>query len=167
MRSAKNSTEKYRLFSSSLLWRHLARLLVERKVGGRAAMNAELDETLGKGQTTRDLSTRVSETAGAAKIKAEQVAAATAARAREMTTTVGHKVRELAGRIRERAPHEGVRNTTDKVAEKLERAGCYLEETSFEGMADDLAGVIRRYPLQSVLIGIGIGFLLSRRRDHY
>lgn len=128
-------------------------------------MNTEFDQT-GK-EETRDFSSRVSETAGAARTKAEQMATATAARAREMTNTVGHKVRELAGRLREKSPHEGVRNTTDKFAERLDRAGTYLEEKSLEGMADDLAGVIRRYPLQSVLVGIGIGLLLSRRRNSY
>jgi hypothetical protein len=114
-----------------------------------------------------NLSSRVSETAGAAKAKAEQVATATATRAREMTSNVGHKVREFAGRLREKSPHESVRSTTNKFADTLETAGTYLEEKSFEGMAEDLAGVIRRYPLQSVLVGIGIGFLLSRRRDTF
>jgi hypothetical protein len=114
-----------------------------------------------------NLSSRVSETTGAARAKAEQMATATATRAREMTSTVGHKVRELAGRLREKSPHESVRSTTNKFADTLETAGTYLEEKSFEGMTEDLAGVIRRYPLQSVLVGIGIGFLLSRRRDNF
>jgi hypothetical protein len=114
-----------------------------------------------------NLSSRVSESAGAARAKAEQMASATAVRAREMTSTVGHKVRELAGRLREKSPHEGVRSTTNKVADTLETAGTYLEEKSFENMTEDLAGVIRRYPLQSVLVGIGIGLLLARRRDNF
>jgi hypothetical protein len=109
----------------------------------------------------------VTETADMARAKAEEMASATAARAREVTSNLGHKVREFAGRLREKSPHEGVRTTTNKVADKLETAGTYLEEKSFEGMADDVADVIRRYPLQSLLVGIGIGFLLSRRRDHY
>jgi hypothetical protein len=113
------------------------------------------------------LSSRVSETAGAARARAEQMASATATRAREMTSTVGHKVRELAGRLRERSPHESVRTTTNKVADTLETAGSYLEEKSFESMAEDLAGVIRRYPIQSVLVGIGVGLLLARRRDNF
>jgi hypothetical protein len=128
-------------------------------------MNTERDES--QEQRNRDLSSRVSESADAAKARAEQIASATATRAKEMTSNLGHKVKEFAGRIRERSPQEGVRNTTTKFADTLETAGTYLEEKSFEGMADDLAGVIRRYPLQAVLVGVGIGFLLSRRRDTF
>lgn len=127
-------------------------------------MNTQFDDRQ-EGQQ-RDLSSRLTQTAEVAKTKAEEMAAATAARAREVTSNFGHKVREFAGRLREKSPHEGVRTTTNKVADKLETAGTYLEEKSFEGMAEDVAGVIRRYPLQSLLVGIGIGFLLSRRKDH-
>jgi ElaB/YqjD/DUF883 family membrane-anchored ribosome-binding protein len=111
-----------------------------------------------------DSSSRFSETAENVKLKAGQMASATAARAREMTSTVGHKVREFAGRIRDRSEGE---NATNRIADKLESAGTYLEEKSFEGMAEDLATVIRRYPLQALLVGIGIGLLLGRRRDNY
>lgn len=115
----------------------------------------------------RDLSSRLTRTAEVAKTRAEEMASTTAARAREVTSNFGHKVKEFAGRLREKSPHEGVRTTTNKVADKLESAGTYLEEKSFEGMAGDVADVIRRYPLQSLLVGIGVGFLLSRRRDHH
>jgi hypothetical protein len=128
-------------------------------------MNTEFDTKEDRG---RDFSTRVSETAEAAKARAGQMATATAARAREVTSNVGHKVRELAGRIRERSPHDSVRDTTHRVADTLDTAGAYLEEKSLQGMADDLAGIVRRYPLQSLLVGVGIGFLLSRgRRNSY
>jgi len=128
-------------------------------------MASEFDPNQG-GEQGR-FSSRISETAEVARNKAEHVASATAARAREMTASVGHKVRELAGRIRQRPPHESARNATEKVADQLDRAGTYLEEKSFEGIAEDLTGIIRRYPIQSVLIGVGVGFLLSRRRDRY
>lgn len=127
-------------------------------------MSAQFDDRQETEQ--RDPITRLTETAEVAKTKAEEMASATAAKAREVTSNFGHKVREFAGRLREKSPHEGVRTTTNKVADKLETAGTYLQEKSFEGMADDVAGVIRRYPLQSLLVGIGIGFLLSRRKDH-
>jgi ElaB/YqjD/DUF883 family membrane-anchored ribosome-binding protein len=118
-------------------------------------------------QRIQDFSSRVSEMADAAKAKTETIAAATSARAREVTSTVGHKVREFAGKVREKSPHESVRNTTNKVADTLDCAGTYLEEKSFEAMVDDFATIIRRYPLQSVLFGVAIGFMLARRRDSY
>ena len=115
-------------------------------------------------ENREDLSARVAGTAEAAKMKTQEIASATAARARDMTSRFGHKVREFAGRVREVSPHEKVRATTNQVADTLESAGNYLEDKSLQGMVDDVAGVIRKYPLQSLLIGIGIGFLLSRKK---
>jgi hypothetical protein len=97
-------------------------------------------------------------------MKTQEIASATAARARDITSRLGHTVREFAGRVREVSPHEKVHAATNQVADTLESAGNYLEDKSLQGMVDDVAGVIRKYPLQSLLIGIGIGFLLSRKK---
>jgi hypothetical protein len=119
-------------------------------------------------QATEDLKTRLSDASHTARAKTSEFATQTAARAREVTSGFGHQMREFGGRIRQRPVYEGARNTTNKVADSLEYAGSYLEEKNLDGMFDDLAGVIRRYPLQSLLAGIAIGFLLSRkRRDQY
>lgn len=126
-----------------------------------------MERAQGSEQRMQDFSSRVSEVADAAKAKTETIAAATSARAKEVTSTVGHKVREFADKVREKSPHESVRNTTTKVADTLETAGTYLEEKSFEAMLDDFAGIIRRYPLQSLFVGIAIGFMLARRRDNH
>jgi hypothetical protein len=113
---------------------------------------------------SEELPGRVGETAEAAKMKTQEIASATAARARDITSRLGHTVREFAGRVREVSPHEKVHAATNQVADTLESAGNYLEDKSLQGMVDDVAGVIRKYPLQSLLIGIGIGFLLSRKK---
>jgi ElaB/YqjD/DUF883 family membrane-anchored ribosome-binding protein len=115
-------------------------------------------------RTNEELSSRASETIESARAKTQEFASATAARARDMTSRFGHRVREFAGKVREGSPHEKVRATTNQVADTLENAGTYLEDKSFQGMIDDVAGVIRKYPMQSLLIGIGIGFLLSRKK---
>ena len=119
-------------------------------------------------QAAQDLRTRLSDASQTAKTRTGEFATHTAAKAREVTSEFGHQMKEFGGRIRQRSPHETVRNTTNKVADTLECAGAYLEEKNLNGMLDDVAGVIRRYPLQSLLAGIAIGFLLSRkRRDEY
>ena len=51
---------------------------------------------------------------------------------------------------------------SDAVAQTLERTGRYLQEEGLKGIGEDAASLIRRYPIQSVLIGIGIGFLIAR-----
>jgi hypothetical protein len=48
------------------------------------------------------------------------------------------------------------------VAGGLESASSYLQEKKFEDMASDLTGLIRRYPVQSLLVGVGLGYVLAR-----
>ncbi|HWP59433.1 MAG TPA: hypothetical protein VNL14_16185 [Candidatus Acidoferrales bacterium] len=109
-------------------------------------------------------SSRLAEAAETAKAQAQEYASAAAERAREVSSRLGHKVREFASTLREKSPADKVRATTDKFAERLEHAGLYLEDRGFQGMIDDLTGLIRKYPMQTLLVGLGIGFLLSRRR---
>jgi hypothetical protein len=132
-------------------------------------MTPEEEAALNKSQQAgQDLRTRLSDASHTAKARTSEFATQTAAKAREVTGEFGHQVKEFGGKIRQRSPHESVRNTTNKLADTLEGAGAYLEEKNIDGMLDDLAGVIRRYPLQSLLAGIAIGFFLSRKkRDEY
>jgi hypothetical protein len=48
------------------------------------------------------------------------------------------------------------------VADTLGAAGSYLQEKNLEHMAGDVSDLIRRYPIPSLLIGLGIGYLLAR-----
>ena len=48
------------------------------------------------------------------------------------------------------------------VAGGMESASSYLQEKKFEEMATDLTALIRRYPIQSLLIGVGLGYVLAR-----
>jgi hypothetical protein len=52
-------------------------------------------------------------------------------------------------------------NAANRVADTLERSGRYLEEEGLTGMADDLTGVIKRYPIPAILVGIGVGYLIA------
>jgi hypothetical protein len=44
----------------------------------------------------------------------------------------------------------------------LASGGKYIEEQGFTGMLEDLGGIIRRNPIPALLIGIGVGVLISR-----
>lgn len=83
--------------------------------------------------------------------------------ASELIAQLGRKVRDVAGKMRENSLHETVRTTTNRVADKLESAGSYLEESKVENMVDDVVSVIRKYPVQSVLLGVAAGFFAARR----
>jgi uncharacterized protein YjbJ (UPF0337 family) len=48
------------------------------------------------------------------------------------------------------------------VADGVGSASSYLQEKKFEEMATDLTALIREYPVQSLLVGMGLGYLLAR-----
>ncbi len=55
-----------------------------------------------------------------------------------------------------------VGSTASAVANTLDSSGAYLQEHNLSGMAEDMTHLIRRYPIQSLLVGIGVGFLLAK-----
>lgn len=94
---------------------------------------------------------------------AEEMASSAATTASQPISAVGEKIGSLAGVIREKAPHEGTMGTAaTAVAEKLDVAGSYLQEKNLDHMMSDLSDMIRRYPVPSLLVGLGIGYLLAR-----
>ena len=79
------------------------------------------------------------------------------------TTTVGEKMTGVAQAIREKAPTSGpVANVADTAADTLQRAGTYLQQQDLSDMRADLENIIREYPIQSLLVGFGVGYLLAR-----
>ena len=78
----------------------------------------------------------------------------------------GKNLEAAADMIREKAPQEGtLGNTATAVAERLEGIGSYLQNQGLSGAMEDLEGLIRRYPIQSLLLGVGLGYLLSRIKE--
>jgi hypothetical protein len=95
---------------------------------------------------------------------AQELGATTATKANEAATVVGEKIGSLATVIREHAPQDGaVATAASTVANGLESASSYLREKKFDGLAHEVTNVVRTYPLQSLLIGVGLGYLLARR----
>ena len=96
--------------------------------------------------------------------KAQEFGATAGNKANEAATVVGEKIGSLAGVIRENAPHEGpVASAATAVVDGLESASSYLREKKFDHLAKDVTDLVRTYPVQSLLIGIGLGYLLARR----
>ena len=54
------------------------------------------------------------------------------------------------------------REAQAEVAGGFETAGSYLKTNDFENMATDLFGLVRKYPLQSTLIGAGLIYFMAR-----
>ena len=96
--------------------------------------------------------------------RVREFGATAAKKANQAAPVISEKVRSLASVIRGKAPREGKMGTTaTKVAGGLESASDYLQEKKFDHVGEDLRGLVRRYPLQSLLVGLGLGFLLARR----
>jgi hypothetical protein len=137
------------------------------------------------GQKGQEIGAKVGQAAGNAVDRAQDAAAGVADKARDLASTAGHKLhdaagavgrkaedatealgsgmRNLGGAVRDHGPSEGMLGSATKgVANALESGGRYLEEEGLHGMADDLSNLIRRNPIPSLLVGVGIGFLLAR-----
>jgi hypothetical protein len=75
----------------------------------------------------------------------------------------GGSVRSLGEKIQEKGPQSGMLGSASKtVGEQLEGVGSYLESRGLSGIGEDLTSMIKRNPIPTVLISIGVGFLLAR-----
>ena len=54
---------------------------------------------------------------------------------------------------------------TKSTAERLEAAGAYLQEKRLADIATDFAALVRKHPVPSLLIGLGLGYLLTRSKS--
>jgi hypothetical protein len=119
----------------------------------------------------KHLATEAAETAAD---KTKEVLSSAAGRAKDLgksaaqavdaaTAKVGSGIETAAEKLRDKGPHEGLMGAaTSKVADTMERGGRYLEREGLTGMAEDVTATIKRHPVPSLLIALGIGFLIGR-----
>lgn len=94
--------------------------------------------------------------------KAQEIGEVASEKTKQGFNVVGEKMTSLAGSIRESVRSEGRMGTAaNKVADSLESGGQYLKEHGPGDIADDMSELIRKHPMQSVWIGVGIGVLLG------
>ena len=78
---------------------------------------------------------------------------------------VGEKLGSAADTLRGSLPQEGpLAGAARAVTDGLESSGHYLQEQGLTGTIDELESVIRRYPIQALLVGAGLGYAISRLR---
>jgi hypothetical protein len=116
--------------------------------------------------TTERLKERVGDVTSKAKEKAGQwtdAASETVARQRENASSglerAASTLHEKAGSVPggPRAVH-----AAHRVADGMEATASYLREHDFTDMRDDVISVCKRYPLQSLVAAVALGFLLGR-----
>jgi ElaB/YqjD/DUF883 family membrane-anchored ribosome-binding protein len=117
-------------------------------------------------QTVQDVAADVSHKAQdwAANVadKAQETASAAVDKTNDGIAAVGHQMNALGGTVRKTAPPDGViRSAATTVADQLEAGGRYLEGHGVQEMGKDLTSLVRDYPIQSVLVGFGLGCLVG------
>jgi len=142
-----------------------------RKVGEAAerAQGTATTATQRAQDTASNLGQRASDTASNLASKAQDVASNLTDKAQDFLSSAGDKSEEALSNVGERisswgsqlrqsGPREGTLGTAaSTVAGQLEAGGRYLQHHGFSDMTDDLGGVIRNYPIQSLLVAFGIG----------
>jgi ABC-type transporter Mla subunit MlaD len=95
--------------------------------------------------------------------KAKSAAGYVQEKADQGTQYAGESLSSLGHTVRDRGPQSGYLGQANQaVASTLEQTGDYLHEKGVSGMAGDLTNMIKRNPIPSLLIGVGVGFLLAR-----
>lgn len=71
---------------------------------------------------------------------------------------------QAADKLREQGGQQGgtVGSAAAMTADKLESAGGYLREKDTDQLVNDLEALIRRKPMESLLVAAGVGFVLSK-----
>jgi len=95
--------------------------------------------------------------------KASDAAGAMGHKAEDAVHSMGGGLKSVADKVRESAPHGGMLGSTaSTVAEGIEKTGEYLQTEGLSGMSKDLAALVRAHPIQALLLGMGLGYLVAR-----
>jgi ElaB/YqjD/DUF883 family membrane-anchored ribosome-binding protein len=88
----------------------------------------------------------------------------TARKVKDTLSSVFDSIRESSPRDTMRKTGEAADQVKQRTAEAAGQVRHYLEERSLPEMVDDMTALIRRYPIQSLLVGAAFGMLLGRKR---
>jgi vacuolar-type H+-ATPase subunit H len=114
-------------------------------------------------QTAEDLRSKdASEIVDDARAKAAEVGDAAASKVDSAMTATGAQMSTLAQTVRENAPEGKAGEVAAKAADALDRGGEYLQVADLQMVRGDLERVIREHPIESLLVGVGIGYLVAR-----
>jgi len=99
-----------------------------------------------------------------AKQKADQVVGQVSATADAGIDRAASGLDRAAEMLRERAGGQGgsMESVATVAAEKLDAAAHFLQNKDSETLIADLEALVRRRPTESLLVALGIGFLLSK-----
>jgi len=94
--------------------------------------------------------------------KASEYGSAIGDKATNAVETVGSSMKTVAGSLRENLPNKGMLGgASESVASALESGGRYLEEKGLSGVGSEVTDMIKRHPVPSVLLALGLGYLIA------
>jgi hypothetical protein len=95
--------------------------------------------------------------------EAKSFASNIAHKAESATEAVGACMESFGETLCEHSPQHGMLGDAGQaLGEKLENGGRYLEEKGLKGIGDDVTNFIRSNPVPSLLVGMGVGFLIAK-----
>lgn len=95
--------------------------------------------------------------------KAEEGAAYAGQKVESAAASVGGALKSMGDSVRHNGPHDGVAGSvSSSMAGTLESTGEYLQTHGLGDAAEDLTNVIRRHPVPSLFVAMGVGFLLAQ-----
>lgn len=75
--------------------------------------------------------------------------------------TAGEKLSEAGAKLWENAPEGRIGEAIGAAAAKVESAGEFLADATVQDLSKDLAGFVRKHPLQSLAAGLVVGSLIG------
>jgi ElaB/YqjD/DUF883 family membrane-anchored ribosome-binding protein len=110
-----------------------------------------------------EISKAAHENAQLIKDKAEAAVDGIKSGSNDALSSVGEKLTSASAAINDSAKeHPALAPAAKSVAGGLETTGKYLKSHSFGEVGDDIVGLVRQHPVQSITLAIGLGFLLSQ-----
>jgi hypothetical protein len=95
---------------------------------------------------------------------ANQAACDVGKKADDLTASAGISIQELSDRLGWNAPQPGILGSASQaITRTVKGGGEYLEDAKLSGLTNDVAELIRRNPIPSVLIAIGLGWFVGRK----
>ena len=90
---------------------------------------------------------------------------------KNVASDTAHSAHKLTGRAEEMVDSASehfsggtIGEAAEAVSQGVRRTADYLQQEGMGGVVEDLELLIRRYPLQALMLGVGCGYLLSRLR---
>ena len=115
-----------------------------------------------------DVKDRISDMASKVKDKAGQAADAVSEKLGQQRGSAAEGLDRAASAIHERAESvpggPKLVKMTHSIADGMESTASYLRDHDFKKMGKDVMDVCRRYPTQSLVAALAVGFLIGRSR---